>query len=152
MSDPGGAFQMATPRFLSVGGLDLLIVDSRGDLWRWRPSDHAGDGTLLHVGVPADPTWGTNVTNITTFPPNRQTYAIYVSMPTQNQILKYQAFGDGSGLQAGQGWLTTDRQDVGSFMDMTINYSLFAILAAAGSCDTTCVGDQVLEFTASNYQ
>src|SRR5262249_35758521 len=34
--DPGGA-DIAAPRFLSVGGLDLLIVDARGDLWRWRP-------------------------------------------------------------------------------------------------------------------
>ncbi len=102
--------------------------------------------------MPPDPLWGTDVTNITTYPPTNQTYAIYISMPTQNQILKYQAFGDGSGLQNGLHWMTTDRQDVGSFMDMTIDGNLYAIMAAAGSCDTTCVGDQVLQFFNGNYQ
>jgi hypothetical protein len=150
-ADPSGA-DIAKPKFLSVGGLDLLIVDERGDLWRWLPSDHQGSGTLRKVLVGGDVIWGSNVTGITTYPPGNQTYAIYVSMPTQNQILKYQAFADGSGLQTGARWLTTDRQDVGSFMDMTINYNLYAILAAAGSCDTSCVGDQVLEFTGGNYQ
>jgi hypothetical protein len=149
--DPGGA-DIGAPHFLSVGGLDLLIVDSRGDLWRWRPSDKLGHGTLRKVSVPPDPLWGTNVTNITTYPPSNQTYAIYVSIPTQNQILKYQSFADGSGLQPGVRWLITDRQDIGTFMDMTTNFSLYAILAAAGSCDTTCVGDQVLQFTTGKYQ
>jgi hypothetical protein len=150
--DPSGA-DIATPRFLAIGGLDLLIVDQRGDLWRWRPSEpKKGAGTLKKVAVSDDPIWGSNVTDITTYPPTNDTYAIYISMPTQNQILRYQAFGDGSGLQSAQRWLTTDRQDVASFMDMTINYNLFAIMAAAGSCDVACVGDQVLEFTGGNYQ
>ena len=150
--DPGGA-EIGTPRFLSVGGLDLLIVDSRGDLWRWRPSNpNQGGGTLKKSRCRPTRCGARNITGITTYPPTNQTYAIYVSIPTQNQILRYQSFADGSGLQSGQRWLITDRQDVGSFMDMTTNFSLYAILAAAGSCDTTCVGDQVLEFTSGKYQ
>ena len=33
-------------RFLAVGGLDLLILDSKNVLWRWRPSNATGKGTL----------------------------------------------------------------------------------------------------------
>ena len=46
----GGA-TVATPRFLAVGGLDLLILDTKNQLWRWRPADAAGAGTLVRVTV-----------------------------------------------------------------------------------------------------
>jgi hypothetical protein len=140
------------PRFLSVGGLDLLIVDSRGDLWSWRPSDSKGDGTLRNIRVAGEVLWGTSITDITTYPAASSEYAIYVTMPTQNQVLKYQQYADGSGLQPPERWLTTDRDDVSSWLDTTINYNFFAILAAAGSCETTCVGDSLLEFFNGNYQ
>src|SRR5205814_7458482 len=45
-SGAGTAQGIGKPRFLSVGGPDLLIVDDGGNLWRWRPSDQQGGGTL----------------------------------------------------------------------------------------------------------
>jgi len=38
---------VATPLFLAVGGLDLLVLDTKNQLWRWRPADTAGAGTLV---------------------------------------------------------------------------------------------------------
>ena len=35
---------VATPRYLGVGGQDLLILDSKNVLWRWRPSERRGQG------------------------------------------------------------------------------------------------------------
>ena len=37
------------PRYLAVGGQDLLILDAKNVLWRWRPADDAGKGTLTRV-------------------------------------------------------------------------------------------------------
>ena len=37
---------VAKPRLLAVGGRDLLILDAKNVLWRWRPSNDAGKGTL----------------------------------------------------------------------------------------------------------
>ncbi|HEY5489331.1 MAG TPA: hypothetical protein VIK00_05765, partial [Candidatus Limnocylindrales bacterium] len=45
----GSAQGMAQPRLLGQGGPDLLIVDTNGGLWRWRPSDAQGGGTLGQV-------------------------------------------------------------------------------------------------------
>ena len=42
---------VATPKFLAVGGLDLLILDSKNVLWRWRPSNATGKGTLVKIKV-----------------------------------------------------------------------------------------------------
>ena len=40
-------------RFLAVGGQDLLILDSKNVLWRWRSSNATGKGTLVRVTVRA---------------------------------------------------------------------------------------------------
>ncbi len=48
---------IAAPRLLARGGPDLLIVDARGALWRWRPSDTLGNGTLGPIRVAGDQVW-----------------------------------------------------------------------------------------------
>ncbi|HYC07738.1 MAG TPA: hypothetical protein VEG29_07415 [Candidatus Binatia bacterium] len=97
----------ADPRFLAVGGgdptkggRDLLILDSHNTLWKWRPADTKGRGTLTRVGVRGSASWGSDVRGFGTF--NRGTtgtagYNLYIVDPSQQQILTYTPAADGSG-------------------------------------------------------
>jgi hypothetical protein len=73
------------------GGLDLLIVDVRGGLWRWR--DRAATGRSV------DPVGGDQAgagrADIGTFVINadRSLYRLYVPHPTSSQILRYEPVG-----------------------------------------------------------
>ena len=58
---------VATPRFLAVGGQDLLILDSKNVLWRWRPADDTGKGTLTKVTLAGAASLGDDITAINTF-------------------------------------------------------------------------------------
>lgn len=147
----GAGTGIASPRFLVAGGLDLLIVDARGDLWSWRPSNKAGNGTLRKVLVRGDQVWGVNgVTDIATYPSDSERYGIYVVLPQAKQILKYSQFGDGSALSPPTNWLTSTSEDVSKFLDMTIDFNMYTIVAAAGSCDSVCRGDAVVQHNAGN--
>ena len=42
---------MAAPRFLAAGGRDLLMLDDKNVLWRWRPANDEGKGTVTRVRV-----------------------------------------------------------------------------------------------------
>ena len=142
---------IAAPRLLAAGGLDLLIVDSNGDLWSWRPSNKAGLGTLRKVVVKGDQVWGPGgVTDIATYPSDSQSYGIYVVLPALKQILKYSQFGDGSALSPPTNWLTDASDDPGQYLGMTIDFNMYSIVASAGSCDTACVGDTVVAHLAGH--
>ncbi len=102
----------ATPRFLAVGGLDLLILDSKNVLWRWRPSNATGKGTLTKVKVIGSASWGDDVSGIGTYlkDETRGLYNLYVIDPSEQQIRAYSPAFDGSGFpQASTGWLATAR-------------------------------------------
>src|SRR4051812_17414131 len=58
----GGGQGMGKPRLLAAGGLDLLIVDDAGKLWRWRAS-----GTSDEIRVAGQQTWGPDVVDLATF-------------------------------------------------------------------------------------
>ena len=100
----------AEPKFLATGGgdptkggRDLLILDARNVLWKWRPADTKGRGTLTRIPVHGSASWGTDVKGIGTF--NRGTtgtagYNLYIVDPSQQQILTYTPAADGSGYPA----------------------------------------------------
>ena len=90
---------MATPRFLSVGGSDLLILDSKNTLWRWRPSNASGKGTLKRIKVSGSASWGDDVTAIGTYlqDEGRGLYKLYVVDPSEQQIRAYSPAADGGG-------------------------------------------------------
>jgi hypothetical protein len=103
---------VATPRFLAVGGPDLLILDSKNVLWRWRPSNASGKGTLKKVKVNGSASWGDDVAGIGTFlkDQDRGLYNLYVIDPSEQQIRAYSPAFDGSGFPAAStGWLATAR-------------------------------------------
>ncbi|HEX7471583.1 MAG TPA: hypothetical protein VF323_00745, partial [Candidatus Limnocylindrales bacterium] len=90
----------AEPRFLAVGGRDVLILDARNTLWRWRPADLKGRGTLVKVRVTGSASWGSDVRGIATYQPGGSSsglYRLYVIRPGLQQVEMYTAAPDGSG-------------------------------------------------------
>jgi hypothetical protein len=118
---------VSTPRFLGVGGRDLLILDAKNVLWRWRPSNDAGKGTLNRVEVNGATQWGDDVTAIGTYlrDPERGLFNLYVIDPSEQQIRHYPPANDGSGFPTkASGWLATAR-DVANMTSMYIDGDIF---------------------------
>lgn len=89
----------AAPKFLAVGGPDLLILDVENTLWRWRPADETGRGTTTKIRVSGSAEWGDDILAIGTFLRNVDAglYNLYVIDPSAQQILAYPPAADGSG-------------------------------------------------------
>ena len=103
---------VASLRFLAVGGRDLLILDSKNLLLRWRAANDAGKGTLTVGNIPSARTWGNDVTTIATFlrDERRNLYNLYVVDPSEQQIRVYTPAADGNGFPAKSSpWLSTSR-------------------------------------------
>ena len=118
---------VAEPKFLTVGGRDLLILDAKNVLWRWRPSDDAGKGTLTDVNVNGASQWGDDITAIDTFvrDVDRGLYNLYVVDPSEEQIRSYPPANDGSGFPTkASGWLATARA-VDEMTSMYIDGNMF---------------------------
>ena len=114
---------VAQPRFLAVGGQDLLILDGKNVLWRWRPADDKGKGTLTKVTLEGSASLGDDVLGINTFlrPGTRGLYNLYIVDPSEQQIRAYPPAADGSGFPAKPTpWLATARdvsQMTSTFVD-----------------------------------
>ena len=107
-----GGTRMATPKLLAVGGRDLLILDTKNALWRWRASNDAGRGTTTRVNVNGASQWGSDILGMGTFLRDsvRGLYNLYVLDPSEQQIRAYPPAGDGSGFPAkSSAWLATAR-------------------------------------------
>ena len=110
MEQGGATFSNA--RYLGVGGPDLLILDAKNVLWRWRPADDEGNGTLTRVRVQGSTSWGDDITGFNTFlrDASRGLYNLYVTDPSEQQIRAYSPAADGSGFPAAStAWLATAR-------------------------------------------
>jgi hypothetical protein len=118
---------VAAPKFLAVGGRDLLMLDAKNVLWRWRASNDAGKGTLSRVRVNGSTQWGDDIAAIGTYlrDENRGLYNLYVVDPSEQQIRAYPPASDGSGFPAkASGWLATAR-DVAGMTSMYIDGDIF---------------------------
>ena len=127
MKHGGATFSNA--RYLGVGGPDLLILDAKSVLWRWRPADTEGNGTLARVRVEGSPSWGSDVTGFNTFlrDASRGLYNLYVIDPSEQQIRAYSPAADGSGFPAAStAWLATVR-DVSKMGSTFLDGDFFAI-------------------------
>ena len=119
---------VATPRFLAVGGQDLLILDSKNVLWRWRPADDAGKGTLTKVTLQGAASLGDDIMGIDTFlrPGTQGLYNLYIVDPSEQQIRAYSPAADGSGFpEKPTDWLATAR-DVSQMTSTYVDGDLFA--------------------------
>ena len=96
-----GATQ-GVPSLLAVGGRDLLMVDSRNVVWRWRPANPNGKGTITRVRVSGASEWGADVPAVGTFLRDREAnlYNFYVVDVSAEQILRYSPAADGGGFPA----------------------------------------------------
>jgi hypothetical protein len=97
-TEAAGAVATA-PTQLTAGGPDLLVLDSQNILWRWRPGDAPGEGTLTRVRISGADQWGDDVIAIGTFIrlPEAGLYNFYLIDPSEQQILGYSPAADGSG-------------------------------------------------------
>ncbi len=131
-SGAGSGQGMGRPRLLSVGGPDLLIVDDGGSLWRWRPSDAIGGGTLGEIRVVGDQLWGPDVVDIATFiiNPAEGTYRLYVPYPTGSQVLRYEPTADGSGFSAPGPYFLNNNEPVSTFKQIMVDGDLYAVTPA----------------------
>ena len=88
--------KVGVPRFLAVGGPDLLILDDKNVLWRWRPADTTGKGVLRRLPVQESASWGTDILGDRDLrrptPTPRSTTCTSVD-PSQQQILRYTPAG-----------------------------------------------------------
>ena len=87
---------------LAASGPDLVVFDASSNLWRWRPSDGSGKGTLVKLRVRDGELWGSDIKAIVGFAadPGTGLYRLYVVDPSARQILRYQPAPDGTGYPA----------------------------------------------------
>ncbi len=127
MKQGGATFSNA--RYLGVGGPDLLILDAKNVLWRWRPADAEGNGTLTRVRVQGSTSWGDDIKGFNTFlrDASRGLYNLYVIDPSEQQVRAYSPAADGSGFPAAPtAWLATAR-DVTGMSSTYVDGDFFAV-------------------------
>jgi hypothetical protein len=89
----------AAPKLITVGGRDVVIVDAQNVVWKWRPANATGKGTLVRVRVYGAAEWGDDIRAIGTFTRNADLnlYNLYVVDPSAQAIWAYPPAADGSG-------------------------------------------------------
>ena len=104
-----------TPKLIGVGGRDLLMVDSKNVVWRWRPANSTGKGSISRVRVTGAAEWGDDILAIGTFlrDPEANLYNLYVVDPSTQQVKRYSPAADGSGFPG------TPTQWLSSVRDLT---------------------------------
>ena len=119
--------KVGVPKLLSTGGPDVVVLDGKNVLWRWRPADAKGKGTLARIRVAESATWGADILAVGTYVRNAEDglYNLYVLDPSEQQILRYSPAQDGSGYPAAaSGYLTTP-QDVSRVTSMYIDGEVY---------------------------
>jgi len=121
---------VGNPRLLATGGQDVLVLDDFNSLWRWRPLDKNGRGSLFKWFVQDNPTWGNGTRALGTFVVNPITgqYNLYIVVPNANQILKYTLSLDGSHYpkEGRIGYLSVG-QDVNGVDDMYVDGNIYLV-------------------------
>jgi hypothetical protein len=124
---------VANPRYLGVGGSDLLILDSKNVLWRWKPADGAGKGTLVRIKVNGSTLWGDDIRGFATYlrDVDKNLYNLYVVDPSEQQILVYTPAAEGGVFpQKGSPWLATPR-DVSGLTSLFVDGDMFVTIDGA---------------------
>jgi hypothetical protein len=121
--------KVGEPRLITVGGPDLLVLDADNVLWRWRPADKAGKGTLTKVKVKGSASWGDDILDIGTFVRNAEQglYNLYIVDPSESQIMAYSPAADGSGFPASPNGRLATAQAVDDFASLYIDGDIWVI-------------------------
>jgi len=125
----GAGVGLSVPKLIARGGPDLLIFDDGGVLWRWRPSDAIGGGTLLQLSVAGDQVWTDIAVDIETFliNPDQGLYRLYVPYPPSGQILRYDPTADGGGFSAPNPYFVSEGENVAAFHQLHVDGDVYAV-------------------------
>ncbi|HTK46032.1 MAG TPA: hypothetical protein VL749_11860 [Patescibacteria group bacterium] len=119
------------PKLLAVGGRDLLIVDDKNVVWRWRPANSSGRGTLTRFpsGVAGSAEWGNDIIAVGTFirDADANLYNLYVLDPSEQQILAYAPAADGSGYPTSPNDRLSAPRDLSHVTDMYIDGDIWIV-------------------------
>jgi hypothetical protein len=117
------AATQAAPKLLGVGGRDLLIVDTKNVVWKWRPANTTGKGTTTRVRVFGAAEWGDDIIAIGTFIRNADSnlYNLYVIDPSAQSIKAYAPAADGSGYPAAPSNRLATARDVSGITSLYID-------------------------------
>ncbi len=126
---PIGKTKAGEPQFISASGPDLLVLDAKNMLWRFRPIDKKGNGTLARVNVSDSTSWGKDILAMGTFlrDADRGLYNLYIVDPSAKQILRYSPAADGSGFPAAASDYLAAPQDVSGISSLYIDGALWAV-------------------------
>jgi hypothetical protein len=115
------------PKLLATGGRDLLIIDDKNTVWRWRAADAKGNGTIRTVKVAGAPGWGDDVVAAGTFLRDASAglYNLYIVDPSEQNILAYTPARDGSGFPVNPQNRLTVARDVSKVNDLVIDGDIF---------------------------
>ncbi len=119
--------KVADPKLLLTGGPDVLVLDTKNNLWRWRPADSKGKGTLVRINIRDSATWGSDVNVMSTFVANFDAafYKLYLVDPSEQNIMVLSPANDGSGYPLKPtGRLPTDRP-VDGITDLLIDGDIY---------------------------
>ncbi|HEX5467298.1 MAG TPA: hypothetical protein VFW92_11555 [Candidatus Limnocylindrales bacterium] len=117
------------PWALAVGGPDVLILDGNGALWRWRPADAKGGGTLAKLRLSTATPLGRNIENVAAYVRSADTGLsfFYVLDPQARQILRYSPAADGSGYPSDPADYLAAPADLSKVTELYIDGDVFAL-------------------------
>jgi hypothetical protein len=123
-----GTLKLGDPKVLAIGGPDVLVLDAKNVLWRWRPIGTAGKGTLVKINIPGSTTWGTDVAVLGTFVSNfsQAFYKLYVVDPSQQNIMVLSPNSDGSGYTTDAVPRLPASRDVSGITSLLIDGDIYA--------------------------
>jgi hypothetical protein len=117
------------PKILTTGGRDVLIIDAKNVVWRWRAKDAKGGGTTTIVRVAGAAGWGDDVRDVGTFVRDKSAglYNLYVVDPSERNILAYPPANDGSGFPSNPQPRLAVARDVSKITDLYIDGDIFVV-------------------------
>jgi len=128
-----GAGKVGDPKLLVVGGPDVLILDAKNVMWRWRPIGTAGKGTLVKLNISGSTTWGPDVRVVGTFVSNfsQAFYKLYVVDPSEQNIMVLSPNSDGSGYTTAAVPRLPSSRDVSGITSLLIDGDIYATESGA---------------------
>lgn len=127
-----GDLGIAAPWAITSGGPDVLILDSVGALWRWRPSDAKGDGTLAKLRLGGSSALGHDVNEIASYvrDPSSGLSFFYAVDPAARAILRYSPAADGSGYPSDPSNYLAAPTDVSGFLQLYIDGDVYVLTSS----------------------
>jgi hypothetical protein len=127
------AGKVGDPKLIVAGGPDVLVLDTKNVMWRWRPIGTAGKGTLVRINIPGSTTWGSDVQVLGTFVSNfsQAFYKLYVVDPSQQNIMVLSPNSDGSGYTAAAVPRLPASRDVTKITALLIDGDIYATESGA---------------------